>query len=170
MNMKQNLPLNVYEALDETRLLLEGFQPAVLIFTYHSLPKQLRVVEVETYDLRCYDAATLNAVRVRKIDVMFAIKADTLGSVKGSIYVDTAVKGRNLQTALKRHERPIVVTNAKLKPALSRCVRLLMRSGHVLLGRLVRYSGYNMVLNINGVMVLVYRHGVLEFSIRPEQT
>ena len=42
--MKQNLPLDVYEALDETRLLLEGFQPAVLIFTYHSLPKQLRVV------------------------------------------------------------------------------------------------------------------------------
>ena len=78
MHMKQNLPLDVYEALDETRLLLEGFQPAVLIFTYHSLPKQLRVVEVETYDLRCYDAATLNAVRMRKIDVMFAIKADTL--------------------------------------------------------------------------------------------
>ena len=37
-----NLLLDVYEALNEIRLLLEGFQHAVLIFTDHTLPKQFR--------------------------------------------------------------------------------------------------------------------------------
>ena len=80
----------------------------------------------------------------------------------------TIVKKRELRTGIKRHKRPVVVTNAKLKPALNREVRLVMRSGHILIRQLIRYSAFNIVLNISGV-VLVYQHGVLKYSVRPAQ-
>ncbi|MCY3743597.1 MAG: hypothetical protein OXH00_21495 [Candidatus Poribacteria bacterium] len=34
MNQKQNLPVEIYEALGETSLLLQGFKPTAVLFTY----------------------------------------------------------------------------------------------------------------------------------------
>ena len=166
MNNNQNLPPEIYEALGEKNLLREGFKPAALIFTY-TQTKHVQVIDVEKYDLVCSDVAKDVVLQLRKINVMFAIKADTLETVKNSIHIDTDVKKRNLRTAYKRDDRPVVLTNEKLHNGLNRNVRLVMRSGHILIGQLIRYSAFNLVLNIGGAMVLIYRHGVLEYSIRP---
>ena len=164
---QQNLPEDVFKALGEKPLLMTGFKPTALIYTY-THPKHVQVIEIEKYELVCSDVDKEVVLRLKKIDVMFAIKADTLETVQNSIHIDTDVKKRNLRTAYKRDDRPIVLTNEKLQNGLKREVRLVMRSGHILIGQLIRYSAFNLVLNIRGAMVLIYRHGVLEYSIRPD--
>ena len=163
---QQNLPEAVFETLEEKPLLMTGFKPAALIYTY-TQPKHVQVIDVEKYDLVCSGVAEDVVSHLPKINVMFAIKADTLETVENSIYIEADVKKRNLRTAYKRNDRPTVLTNGKLHNGLNRNVRLVMRSGHVLTGQLIKYSAFNIVLNINGALVLVYRHGVLEYSIRP---
>ena len=158
---KQSHPLdeNQNHPLDETSLLMTGFGPVVLIGTYKGGHRVI-VEAVRTYDI------VTNAGVVSKRDVMFAIKADTLEAVKTGIAFDANVKKRNLRTAIKIRDRPKVLRRGNLERAANKTVHLVMRSGHILRGRLVRNSRYNLVLEINQQTVLVYKHGVLEFKIR----
>lgn len=150
---------NQNHPLDEESLLMTGFGPVVLICTYKGGHRVI-VEAVKTYDI------VTNVGVVSKRDVMFAIKADTLEAVKTGIAFDTSVKKRNLRTAIKVRDRPKVFTRQHLAKAANKTVYLVLRSGHVLRGRLVRDSRYNLVLEINEQTVLVYKHGVLEFKIR----
>ena len=155
---KQN-PTDYDPTLDEKSLLMTGLGSVVLIYTYKG-GQRVIVEAVETYDI------LTNGGVVSKRDVMFAIKADTLEAVKAGITFDASVKKRNLRTAIKPKDRPKVFRKQNLTEAANKTVRLVMRSGHVLRGRLVRNSHYNLVMEINQQTVLVYKHGVLEFKIR----
>lgn len=153
----------------ERFLLSKALGPDVLICTYTGL-RTVDVEQIRKYDLQCLDAKTNERFELPKTDVMFAIKADTLNTVKSGITIDKDVKARNLRTAVKRKDRPKVLTKEILDRGLNRDVRIVMLSGHVLRGVLVHHSLYNIVLNIHGAVVLVYRHGVLEDSVTPHPT
>ena len=153
----------------ERFLLSKAFGPHVLICTYTGI-RTVEVEKIRKYDLQCLDAKTNERFEPPKTAVMFAIKADTLNTVKAGIRIDKDVKARNLRTAVKRKDRPKVLTKETLDRGLNRDVRLVMRSGHVLRGVLSDHSRYNLVLNINGAVVLVYQHGVLEYSVTPLPT
>ena len=154
------------ETLGEKALLTNAFQPA-LIYTYHG-GQHVEVKNIETYALNSQSVKTQKPQRMKKNDVLFAIKADTLATVKAGITLDKDVKARNLRTPRYPKDRPVVLTQENLAHGHNRNVRIVMRSGHVLRGYLLQYSRYNLVLNIGGALVLVYRHGVLEYSVRPE--
>lgn len=147
--------------LREKNLLMTTFRPVALIYTYKG-GKRCAVEAVKKYDILA------NGETLSKTDVMFAINAETLPAVKKGITFDTHVKKRNLRTAIKPKDRPKVFTKKNRTDALNTDVRILMRSGHVLRGKLIRNSRYNMVLKINGALVLVYNHGALEFKISPQ--
>ncbi len=147
------------QTLDEKSLLMTELGPVVLIYTYKGEQRVL-VEAVKKYDI------LTNAGVVSKRDLMFVIKADTLEAVKTSITFDANVKKRNLRTAIKPKDRPKVFTKQNLAKAANKTVRLVMRSGHILRGRLVRNSRYNLIMEINQQTVLVYKHGVLEFESR----
>ena len=51
---QQNLPEDVFKALGEKPLLMTGFKPTALIYTY-TQPKHVQVIEIEKYDLVCSD-------------------------------------------------------------------------------------------------------------------
>lgn len=156
-----------YDAFAEKPILTTAFAPDALIYTYAG-GQRVEGIKVLRYDLICRDTKTKVHRKLRKIDVLFAIKADTLSTVKEGITFDKDVKARNLRTPEKRADRPNVLTTEKLNLGLNREVRIGMRSGHVLRGWMLRYSRYNIVLNINGALVLVYRHGVLEYAVTPK--
>ena len=155
------------ETLGEKALLTTAFQPEALIYTYDG-GQHVAVKNIETYAMNCQSVKNQQPQRIKKRDVLFAIKADTLSTVKAGITLEKDVKARNLRTARYPKDRPVVLTTDDLARGHKRNVRIVMRSGHVLRGYLLRYSRYNLVLNINGALVLVYRHGVLEYSVRPE--
>ena len=152
----------------ERNLLTKTFIPAILC-TYAGL-KTCQVKKVEKYDIQYQDAKTNERSSLQKTDMMFAMKADTLPTVKAGITIEKDVKARNLRTAVKRKDRPKILTKEKLTRGLNRDVRLAMRSGHVLRGVLMNSSRYNLVLSIRGALVLVYQHGVLEYSVTPKPT
>ena len=150
------------ETLAEKPLLMTTFQPLALIYTYKG-GQRLEVRDVKKYEI------IANGRLLNKTDVLFAINAERLEAVKTGITFDNDVKKRNLRTAIKPKDRPNVLTKAKLDEARNRDVRIVMRSGHVLRGVMLIHSRYNLVLKINQALVLVYRHGVLEFAITPQQ-
>ena len=153
----------------ERFLLSKALGPHVLICTYAGL-RTVEVEQIRKYDLQCLDAKTNERFEPPKTAVMFAIKADTLNTVKSGITIDKDVKARNLRTAEKIKDRPVVLRKEQLSRGRNRDVRIVMRSGHVLRGVQVDDSRYNIVLSINGALVLVYRHGVLEYSVTPHPT
>lgn len=155
------------ETLGEKALLTTAFQPEALIYTYHG-GQHVRVKNIETYAMNCQRVKNQQPQRIKKTDVLFAIKADTLSSVKAGITLDKQVQAQNLRTAEKPKDRPVVLTTDNLADGHKTDVRIVMRSGHVLRGYLLRYSRYNLVLNINGALVLVYRHGVLQYAVITE--
>lgn len=148
----------------ERDLLTKTFAPSVTLITYKGI-QHVGVREVKRYDLVCENQKTNAEAILKKIDVMFAIKSDTLNTVKGGIRLDKAVKARNLRTPEKRKDRQVVLTQKHLDSGRNRHVRIVMRSGHVLRGELRSYSHYNLVIEIAGLAVLVYRHGVLHYSV-----
>lgn len=151
----------------EKTLLTKTFRPQVILYTYAG-GKTGSVEKLQKYDL-VLRLETDVETTVRKIDVMFAIKADTLQTVKAGITMNKQVKAENLRTAEKIKDRPVVLKKENLADGHQRDVRLVMRSGHVLRGRLIETLRYNLVLDIEGALVLVYRHGVLEYSVTPQQ-
>jgi len=153
-------------ALAENRLLTDTFSPVALVYTYQG-GQRVRVKKVRKYDVLCRDVKAKEDRILRKIDMMFVINAETLDRVKQGITLDSSVKARNLRTPEKIADRPAVLTVDSLNRGCDRDVRVVMRSGHVLRGQLIEYSRYTMVLNIGGARVLVYRHGVLEYSVTP---
>ena len=152
----------------ERFLLTKTFRRHVMLCTYTGL-KTVSVKEVLKYDPRCLDAKTKVLRLLKKIDVMFAIKADTLEQVKDGIRIEKDVKARNLRTAEKRKDRPVVLRKEPISRGKNREVRIVMRSGHVLRGVQVDHYRYNLVLSINGALVLVYKHGVLAYGATPQQ-
>ena len=110
-----------------------------------------------------------NGRLLNNTDVLFASNAESFEAVKKGITFDNDVKKRNLRTAIKPKDRPKVLKKHNLDDGLNRDVRIVMRSGHVLRGVMLIHSRYNLVLKINQALVLVYRHGVLEFAITTQQ-
>ena len=165
---EKGTPKKTYDDFGEKSLLTNAFAPKAIIYTYTG-GQHVTVKNVLRFDIACQEVSNKHPRKLRKIDVLFAIKDDTLRTVKDGIRIDTDVQARNLRTPEKRADRPTVLTPENLTRGLNRDVRLVMRSGHVLRGWLLRVSRYNIVLNIGGALVLVYRHGVLQYSVIPQQ-
>ena len=153
----------------ERFLLTKTYTPHATLCTYEGKLKTCSVQKVLKYHLQYLDAKTKERQQFKKLDVMFAINADTLEQVKAGIRIDKAVKAQNLRTPEKVKDRLVVLTKENLHAGKNRDVRIVMRSGHVLRGRLIEYSQYTLVLDIVGMVVLVYKHGVLEYSVTPQQ-
>ena len=152
----------------ERDLLTKTFTPDAMIVSYKGI-HHVRVKSVRRYELSCKNLKNNADETFSKIDVMFVIKSDTLNTVKVGITLDKDVKARNLRTSEARKDRPVVLTKADIDRGRNREVRIVMRSGHVLRGVLRAYSPYNLVIEIAGTSVLVYRHGLLQYSVTPQQ-
>lgn len=143
----------------EIHLLTRAFDAPVIFYTY-SGGKRITVTRVNRYSIQPKQGNI-----IPKVNIMFALPASSLNAVKSGITVQKSIKDQGLRTPEKIKDRPVVATNQVLRNAQDKPVRVVMRSGHVLRGLLVSVSKYLLVLRINTKIVLVYRHGMYEFSI-----
>lgn len=150
--------------LDEHKLLLSEFPQPVNLYTYTGG----KIVPIKTVNK--YDIHGLADERIKKTDVLFAFSQSTFEKIRPGIKIDKKVKAQELRTPQKRKDRPKVASGEELYTGLRKDVRIVMRSGHVLRGKQIGLTRYNIVLKINGKMVLVYRHGLLEYAIQETET
>lgn len=146
--------------ISEKYLLTQGFTPPVILYT-HAGGKTIEVSQVHRYQIH---PKTSDAIE--KIDVMFAISKASLADVKSGITIVSSLKEQGLRTAKKiKDRRSVKIKDKQLLTGLQQLVRCVMLSGHVLRGQLVSVSRYNFVLKIRNHLVIVYRHGLLDFTI-----
>ena len=145
--------------LTERYLLEKAFESPVLLYTYDG-GKRIDVKSVYKYAIH-----STKSERFQKTDVLFAFPASKLDDVKSGIKIQKSIQAQELRTPERIKDRPLIVSDEQLRQDIGRRVRLLMRSGHVLRGALVFVSKFNLFLRIAGKMVLVYRHGLLEYEM-----
>ena len=107
---------------------------------------------------------------VRKIELQFAYRAGSLGAVHQAIGIDERVKSLANPPLVKptgRYEVP--------DETLQRCqeegsrLRLTMRGGEVLEGRIEWFGGYDIKLDLaTGKSVVVFRHAVYSHAVITE--
>ena len=143
----------------EKYVLEKVFKPPIIFYTYEGG----KVVTVK--QLKAYDIVTAEGEEIQKTDIMFALPASNFEDAKAGIRIDANIKAQNLRTAIKARERPVIVNTKQLRKGNDRNVRIVLRSGHILQGKQLTVAQYNLVMRVRGKVVLVYRHGILEYTI-----
>ena len=105
---------------------------------------------------------------VPKIDMMFIYRVEDTEALKPHIKVRKAIKEQALTAIKARKDRPEVFTKAvgdqivEHKPA---DVTLIFRTGHVLRGKVVGQTRYELLLEVANCQIFVFKHGLLEIQI-----
>ena len=144
--------------MNEKDLLQTEFVKPIVIVTYDGNQLIKEKVKAHKYDLKV-DEDTL----ISKIDVLFAFPFAHYQTIKSGIKLNKKVEAQNLKPILKPKDRPIVATKEEYQTGNGKSVKLTMRTGHVLSGQQVANTEYNLILNIADHLVLVYKHGILEY-------
>ena len=146
------------DPFNEIYLLTKALKPPVNLYTPDG-SKTVRVAQVHRYAIHPKGGAA-----IKKTDVMFALSKASLAKVKSGITIDPTIKAQGNRTAEKIADRP-KVDEELMASADQKRVRCVMLTGHILRGTLRALTRYHIILSIAGESVLVYRHGLLAFSV-----
>ena len=156
-------PPEVPHTLTERYLLTEAFQAdgdVVRFVTYNGFT-DAHVEEVKTYDLVLSHNQILN-----KHNILLAFPKGKMTDLKRYIKRRKEIANYNLRSIVRRKDRPRIPVRAKVGEP----IECIMRNGLVISGSNLWISKYNIVLRIGviegktrGKVVLIYRHGLLEF-------
>ena len=131
------------------------------IVTYE---KSIELSQIETapYELTGIDKSGEQLPPLKKLNILFAYPVKTVSDVE-PIRIDDQVEKQKLEPIQKDG---LQVKGTHLDSAIAEkiTVRILTRRGHVLEGTIEHFDKYEIHLQINGQTVIVYRHGIYEFS------
>ncbi len=105
---------------------------------------------------------------VPKIEMMFIYRVQDIEALKPHIKVRKAIKEQALTAIHTPKDRPEVFTKevgdqiAEHKPA---DVTLIFRTGHVLRGKVLGQTRYELLLEVANCQIFVFKHGLLEIQI-----
>lgn len=122
------------------------------------------VVVKEKIKVMRYDHKIDNQEATPKLNILFAFSLPKYEVIKEGIKFNESVGSQQLKPIQKISDRPFVVEEKAYKLGNGKDVRIVMRTGHVLSGKQTYYTKYNLVLQIHGMTVLVYKHGILEYG------
>ena len=91
--------------------------------------------------------------------------AATTTDLGDPLRINTKIEAQNLRTVYKPQERDKTVNSKQLRRTVSQVVKVTMRNGHILYGKLIEYNAYNFTMNVNGQLVLIYKHAIYEFLV-----
>ena len=153
---------------DTDRLLSEYFAQPVRFITYTGI-KDLSQIQTKHYTLKGMDAKGAE-VKIAKLHVLFAFPKEKMPDLKPHVKIRASLKAQNLQPLEDQTER-FHVDDKLLQQAQKdkSNVTLVMRTGHVLNGWLQHFDKYVLYMRIGEKVVIVYRHGLFEFTVG-EQT
>ena len=149
-------------------LLSQNFVQPVRFITYAGI-KDLSHIETKPYTLKGVDANG-EAVKLTKLHVLFAFPKEKMPDLKPYVKVRTPLKAQNLQLIENQEER-FQVDDMLLERARKdkSNVNLVTRTGHVLNGWIQHFDKYVLYMRIGEKVVVVYRHGLFEFTIGEQE-
>ena len=149
----------------EKHLLEKGFAKPIVMVTYDGNVLVQEKIEVLKYDHKIDGQAPTS-----KLIVLFAFSLGDFDAIRTGIKLKEKVEAKKLQPIKKRYNRPVVATKEEYENGTDQHVQITMRTGHVLVGKQIWATQYNLIVQINEVNVFVYKHGLLEYEIVQGET
>ena len=146
----------------------EYFAQPVRFITYTGI-KDLSNIKTKPYLIRGVDAND-ERIQIPKLHILFAFPKEKMPDLKPYVKVRTPVKTQNLQPLEDPTER-FHVDDELLQQAQQdkSNVTLVTRTGHVLNGCIQHFDKYILYMQIGGQVVVVYRHGLFEFTLPAQE-
>lgn len=148
------------EQFTEKHLLENGFEKPIVLVTYAG-----NVLIKETVKVLKFDLKIEGQQPTPKLNVLFAFSFGEYDAIRTGIRLNAKVEAEKLQPIRKRAKRPRVATKEEYEKGTDQHVQITMRGGHVLSGYQIHASKYNLIVKINEVDVLVYKHGILAYQV-----
>ena len=154
---------------DADRLLSQYFAQPVRFITYTGI-KDLSEIKAKPYTLWGADANG-KEVKMAKLHVLFAFPKEKMPDLKPYVKVRKPLKAQNLQPIEDQNER-FHVDDDLLKQARENKsnVNIVTRAGYVLNGWLQHFDEYVLYMRIGEKVVVVYRHGLFEFTVGEQES
>ncbi len=154
---------------DADSLLSQYFAQPVRFITYTGI-KDLSEIRAQPYTLWGTDAKG-KKVKMTKLHVLFAFPKEKMPDLKPYVKVRKPLKAQNLQPIEDQNER-FHVDDDLLKQAREdkSNVNIVTRAGYVLNGWLQHFDEYVLYMRVGEKVVVVYRHGLFEFTIGEQES
>lgn len=143
--------------LSESHLLTKAFQEnrSVAVLVTYVGKRYVRIRKVTQYNLLIQDELPIS-----KLEVVMAYATNDQTRIKPDHLIDNQVKALNQQPMKKISDRRTV----NMVVAVGDPVRIVLRTGDVIIGFCKSFSRYNILLNVRGASVLIYKHGIHELK------
>ncbi|MYG08983.1 hypothetical protein F4167_20690 [Candidatus Poribacteria bacterium] len=151
---------STHNSYSEQNLLTTTFQTPrspVRLITYDGIRDE-RVRRVIQYNLLLANASPLP-----KLEVLLAFSVENARHFSPYLQIHEGVKDLGLKAVKKIAERQVV----DMQVAVGDAVAITFRNGIAIRGICQAFSKYNMVLEIRGELLLVYKHGIYTFEKNP---
>ena len=146
-------------------ILHQHFAQPVRFITYKGI-KDLSLTRTKPYTVWGKDDTNRERVKMAKLRILFAFPKEDMPALKPHVKIRGPVKAQNLQpietVAERFHVDDELLEQAKANESV---VTIVTRTGHVLNGQLQHFSKYVLYMQIGEKMVIVYRHGLFEFTV-----
>lgn len=154
---------------DADRLLSQYFAQPVRFITYTGI-KDLSEIRAKPYTLWGTNAKG-KEVKMIKLHVLFAFPKEKMPDLKPYVKVRQPLKAQNLQPIEDQNER-FHVDDDLLKEARENKsnVNIVTRAGYVLSGWLQHFDEYVLYMRVGEKVVVVYRHGLFEFTVGEQES
>lgn len=129
-------------------------QNQVVLLTYTG-KRCVTVREVCQYDLILQDGQ-----EIKKIEVVMAFSTKDKAQIAPDLFIDEQIKALNQHAIEDIRDRRIV----RMVVVVNNPVRITLRTGDVITGFVQAFSRFNILLNVNGAPVLIYKHGIDELK------
>lgn len=136
------------------------FDKPIVLVTYDG-----NLIVKEKIQVLRYDHKVDGQKATSKLNVLFAFPFEDYENIKTGIKLNKKIEAQKLKLIEKRSERSTVATPEEYLNGVAKNVKITMRTGHVLSGRQLSASQYDLLLQISEKIVLVYKHGILEYEI-----
>ena len=109
---------------------------------------------------------TVNSLRWQKLQILFAFPKEKMPDLKPYVKIRAPLKAENLQPVETVAER-FHVDDELLKQTRDNKsnVNIVTRAGYILSGWIQQFDKYVLYMRIGEKMVIVYRHGLFEFTV-----
>lgn len=141
----------------ESHFLTTVFQEnrSLVVLVTYAGKRYVRIRKVTQYNLLIQDELPIS-----KLEVVMAYATDDQTCIKPDYLIDNQVKALNQKPITKISERRIV----NMVATVGDPVRIVLRTGDVITGFCQWFSRYNILLNVRGAAVLIYKHGIHELK------
>ncbi|MCY3550117.1 MAG: RNA chaperone Hfq [Candidatus Poribacteria bacterium] len=154
---------------DSDKLLSQYFAQPVRFITYTGI-KDLSEIRAEPYTLWGTDTNG-KKIKMAKLQALFAFPKEKMPDLKPYVKVRQPLKAQNLQP-IETPEDRFHIDDDLLKQARENKsnVNIVTRAGYVLNGWLQHFDEYVLYMRVGEKVVVVYRHGLFEFTITEQES